>query len=182
MNQIRTRDWCITVNNPRDCDWEQARVLFRSGTLMYYVFGNETGESGTPHIQGYLEFKNPRYFNGIKKLWPTAHVEPAKGSSDQASEYCKKTGLFEEQGEKKKMKVGKETICSLSSKEYLHSQMAEIRRQLETLSLGSAETSSNSDSRNRCIDTSIFQWFEKSRSSGSGDQQEPEKQELPGTS
>lgn len=52
--------WCFTINNPH-------RVYATSTTLMdqlkadervrYVVFQEELSPSGTPHYQGYIEFK-----------------------------------------------------------------------------------------------------------------------------
>lgn len=53
------------------------------------IIGKETGESGTPHLQGYLEFKSksrPAQLFGIKEI----HWEKAKGSKAANIEYCSK--------------------------------------------------------------------------------------------
>jgi len=59
-----------------------------------YCFGEEVGESGNRHIQGYFEFKSPKKFQTIKNLIPQAHIEKAKGNRKQNLEYCQKDGRF----------------------------------------------------------------------------------------
>ena len=41
----------------------------------HIVLGDEIGENGTKHIQGYVEFKNQITFKSLKKQLPTAHIE-----------------------------------------------------------------------------------------------------------
>lgn len=50
----------------------------------------EQGEQGTPHIQGYVLFKNPRSFNSIKKQEPLAHIEKAHADHSKNTHYCSK--------------------------------------------------------------------------------------------
>lgn len=59
-----------------------------------FIYGFEKGENGTPHIQGYVRFKNQKGFKALKKLLPTAHFEKAKGSDRDNFKYCSKEGDF----------------------------------------------------------------------------------------
>jgi len=58
-----------------------------------YCFGEEVGESGNKHIQGYLEFTKPKRFSTIKNLIPHAHIEKARGSRQENLTYCSKDGI-----------------------------------------------------------------------------------------
>jgi len=63
------------------------------------IYGKEVGESGTPHLQGYVEYKNPRDMTAVKKmLGSRVHLEKAMGTAKQASDYCKKEGKYTERG------------------------------------------------------------------------------------
>jgi len=91
----RSRRWCFTINNYKDEDIQSVR----DAKWSYVVFGYETAPTtGTPHLQGYIEFKNQCTRSSLCKRLPRAHVVPAKGTPAQASVYCKKGDEFEEHG------------------------------------------------------------------------------------
>lgn len=50
----------------------------------------EVGEEGTLHIQGYVEMKQPTRLPGMKRIFPRAHLEQAKGTKQQCITYCLK--------------------------------------------------------------------------------------------
>lgn len=84
----RSRGWVYTLNNPTDQDQKSLEDYITE----YHVFTLEIGESGTPHLQGYFEFKSPKSFATLKKAFPTCHFEPRKGTKYEAANYCLKTG------------------------------------------------------------------------------------------
>lgn len=90
----RLRHICFTLNNYTEDEYND---LWAEETG-YTILAKE-GKDKTPHIQGYIEFKNPRYFKALKKKFPRIHIEERKGSAKQASDYCKKEGDFQEKGE-----------------------------------------------------------------------------------
>lgn len=80
--------WCFTLNHYSE---EQIQKIRSSIDLECRVgfFNKEIGESGTPHLQGYIEFKSknrPAQKFGI----PEIHWEKAKGNKDQNFKYCSK--------------------------------------------------------------------------------------------
>lgn len=89
----RGRKWCFTLNNPskyyRDY---MIDTLTQKHTM--FIIGNEIGENNTPHLQGYIEFKNPVAFNSLKNKFPQAHFEKARGTRDQNIAYCSKQNDF----------------------------------------------------------------------------------------
>jgi len=90
---------CFTHNEYTDGDIEKIKAL---PWITYGCIGKEVGESGTPHLQGYIQFKR----RAVKKttdelekaLGKRPHCEVAKGTSEQAATYCKKDGDFTEWG------------------------------------------------------------------------------------
>lgn len=95
------RGFVFTHNNPKEGDYEAVKDY--KGTR-YGIIGNEVGESGTPHIQGYLYFKkNQPVARVIKKLAKTfgkkCYVSAAKGGPKANKDYCSKDGDYYEWGE-----------------------------------------------------------------------------------
>ena len=98
----QSRRWVFTLNNPSDAEWQAFRNLadeLEEKGIRYVVGGDERGESGTRHIQGFVIFHQPKRFSAVRGLWPRAHIEPARGSSRQAADYCKKDGTYIEFGD-----------------------------------------------------------------------------------
>lgn len=85
--KTRKRYWFITVNNPTEEIKKKIREI--ANAKNDYVFQVEKGEQGTVHIQGVLLYKHPQRFSSIKKLLPTAHIEPVISLKD-AIDYCTK--------------------------------------------------------------------------------------------
>lgn len=91
--------WCATLNNPTAAETQALFDSFQSH-YKYAVVGREVGTNGTPHFQCFF-ITNDRLRLRQAKLLPglaRAHLEPARGTSKQASDYCKKDGDFEEHG------------------------------------------------------------------------------------
>jgi len=91
---MSSKRWCFTVNNYTDDDI----AALDSYDCKYMVYGKEEGESKTPHLQGFLISPKMQRLSAMKKLNARAHWEPAKGTSEEASAYCKKDGKFTERG------------------------------------------------------------------------------------
>lgn len=91
----RSRDYCFTINNYTDAHIQLLEAL----DCTYVVYGKEVGESGTPHLQGYVRFPSAKSVSAVIKLMPGAHIEIKKGRCDQAIDYCKKDGDYYERGE-----------------------------------------------------------------------------------
>jgi len=88
--------WCITINN---YDESTLPGMFEHSAVAYSIRGFEVGESGTPHIQGYVAFRNRRRLNQVTAIFVGCHAEKKRGTVRQAIDYCKKDGKFIEYGE-----------------------------------------------------------------------------------
>lgn len=95
----RALHWVFTINNYTDENQECIRDLYKV-QFQYVVFGRETGENGTPHLQGYFKLVNRLRFSQVQKLFNcNPHLEVAKGTPEQNRAYCTKGNDFEELGE-----------------------------------------------------------------------------------
>jgi len=95
----KKQGWVFTFNNYTDNDVERLLDLPRTSTNVQYIgFGKETGEQGTPHLQGYIHFKNACRRASVSKVLPECFVDIRSGTLAQAIAYCKKDGDFTESG------------------------------------------------------------------------------------
>lgn len=81
-----SRGWCFTINNPTNEDV----LLFNDLECRYVVFQKEVGDLGTAHLQGYLYYDTKKSLKQMKKIHSRAHWEQQRGTTQQASDYCKK--------------------------------------------------------------------------------------------
>lgn len=106
----RSRSWCYTLNNYTPEEEEKIQQL----PCTYHVYGRESGESGTPHLQGFIYFPSQITFASCcKKLGGRAHVEFPR-SLGASIQYCLKDGDLWEQGVKPIGAVGKK--CTLQER------------------------------------------------------------------
>lgn len=89
----RHRSWCFTVNNWTDSD--KSLIVSLVSEAPAWIYGEEVGENGTPHLQGFIKFKNQVRFSTLKSKLPRAHWIKARGSVDDNFKYCSKDGKFE---------------------------------------------------------------------------------------
>lgn len=101
-DKARIRNWCFTINNPTEYCYECVKEVALSAR--YLLFANEIGkECGTPHIQGYVELKEGKTRNAIRKcLGDRASMRKARGSGLQNLSYISKDGDYYEFGEMKR--------------------------------------------------------------------------------
>jgi len=86
MSNERHSNWSVTINNPTDVDEEHMNLARQKG---WKVEGQlEKGENGTPHYQLLVSTGQVR-FAAVKKMFPRAHIEPARNVA-ALKQYVKK--------------------------------------------------------------------------------------------
>lgn len=93
----RSRKWQITINNPLEHGFNHEIIianLEHLKSLVYYCGSDEVGEQGTPHTHVYVYCSGAVRFERMKKLFPPAHFELARGTSQENKEYIQKTGKW----------------------------------------------------------------------------------------
>lgn len=107
-NPIKAKYWCFTINNWTQEEWDHAasHAEAENTKVSYLVMGKEgkpdpkLKKQATPHIQGYVELKNSYRMSWLKDniIGKRAHVEKRMGTAEEAADYCKKEGDFQEWG------------------------------------------------------------------------------------
>lgn len=98
------RDYCFTLNNWTLEEVEALKTLAEEGRVKYICWGEEIAPTtGTPHLQGYVEFPRDRQIKTISKLPGCSRMSlfARAGTQSQAIAYTKKEGPWVEFGTKK---------------------------------------------------------------------------------
>lgn len=84
---IRSRHWCFTLNNPSKQHMKMCvDTTFGDSLISQY----EKGDSETPHLQGYVYWKNARSKISCRKIFDgKAHWEVCR-NIEASIEYCRK--------------------------------------------------------------------------------------------
>jgi len=87
-----SKKWCFTLNNYTESEHELILMIFSSNSSKF-IIGKEIAESGTHHLQGYVEW--PRKIRPISLNLPSRiHWEKARGTRADNLVYCSKEGNF----------------------------------------------------------------------------------------
>lgn len=86
--QAQYNYWFFTFNNYKVEQIEQIEQIFQH-ECKWYIFQEETGTEGTPHLQGTICLKIRQRLTQLKHIEPTIHWEPTK-SVKASIEYCTK--------------------------------------------------------------------------------------------
>lgn len=98
-----SKRWCFTLNNYTEEEYSSIVLLFGTECKLY-IIGDEIGEEGTPHLQGYCEFNNKVRPVGLFKC-NRIHWEKAKGNLKDNVTYCSKENVKCSYGIPKPVKI-----------------------------------------------------------------------------
>lgn len=100
-SKVSGRSWCVTYPNYSEDDYHRVISAFRNEKVRYGIVGKEVGgQTGLPHLQIFISFRNSVRFSAVKKIFPGCHIEKAVGTAEQNIAYCSKDGSFEEVGDR----------------------------------------------------------------------------------
>lgn len=94
----QSKYYVFTLNNYEQVDVEHISTWIDAGIASYLCFGREVGESGTHHLQGYVQFNAIQRDTSARKYLPKAHWEPQMDTNEHAREYTQKDGDYTELG------------------------------------------------------------------------------------
>lgn len=96
-DDVRSRKWLLTINNPKEHGFNHDKIKKELGkitSLIYYCMSDEIGENKTYHTHIYLCGKNAVRFSSLKKKFNKAHMDVARGTSQENKDYVQKTGKW----------------------------------------------------------------------------------------
>ena len=98
MADTQSRKYQLTLNNPSDKQLDHDAIKAKLAQLTsadYWCMADEVGlETQTPHTHIYIQLRSPARFSRIKKLFPDAHIEQARGSAGDNKAYVQKSGKW----------------------------------------------------------------------------------------
>lgn len=88
VDQLQSRYWCITWNNPTVAGEELEKHLAGNPNIKEFAFQLEKGESGTKHFQIYVAYTTNQRGKRMRETWPGCHIDIRRGKREQAIAYC----------------------------------------------------------------------------------------------
>lgn len=89
QKEKEVRSLFFTYNNPKKGEKGELLDWLNGRKNMSYIFQEETGENGTPHLQGVFKSSSSIKFSTLKSKFPKIHWEKTKSWKD-AIKYCSK--------------------------------------------------------------------------------------------
>lgn len=100
MADRQARKWQLTINNPTDKGLDHEAIkkaLEQFKSLTYWCMADEIGlDTHTLHTHLFMVLKSPAKFTTVKKRFPEAHIEAARGTVAENRAYVEKTGKWSE--------------------------------------------------------------------------------------
>ena len=96
----QSRKWLLTINNPIDKGYTHESIhLILTGikSIIYWCMSDEMGnETHTLHTHVFLQGRGGINFSTLRKRFPGADLEMARGTAQQNMEYVSKTGKWKD--------------------------------------------------------------------------------------
>lgn len=99
LKDQQARKWQVTLNRAKRQIYhsELKQSLSRIKPIVYYCMADEIGvKEKTPHTHIFIACSSPVRFSTIKKQFPEAHIEQARGTSLENKEYIAKSGKWKD--------------------------------------------------------------------------------------
>ncbi len=94
------RAWCFTLNNWTEDEEDLVTKWVDTSHATYVIVGHEEGATGTPHLQGFVQWTARRRLGFCRERLPRAHWELSRAKDlHDAAEYCKKDGDWDAYGD-----------------------------------------------------------------------------------
>lgn len=98
MADKQSRKYQLTINNPADKGLAHEaikQILAQFKSCTYWAMADEIGlDTATPHTHIFMVLKSPAKFSTVKNRFPEAHIEAAKGTSEENRAYIQKSGKW----------------------------------------------------------------------------------------
>lgn len=96
-DKTQSRKWLLTINNPKEHGFthEQIKIILQSvKNISYWCMCDEIGQNNTYHTHLFIYRVNQMRFSQIKKLFPTAHIDYCRGTTQDNRNYIRKEGNY----------------------------------------------------------------------------------------
>lgn len=94
----QSRKWLLTINNPAEKGYTHESIretLAAMKSVIYWCMSDEIGlETHTPHTHLFIQGRGGINFSTLRKRFPGADLEMARGTAQQNMEYVSKTGKW----------------------------------------------------------------------------------------
>lgn len=128
--KTRSYSYVFTKNNWTEQEYKYLTEIFAL-TCEFLIVGKEIAPTtGTPHLQGYMLFKNQRYKDSIEKLLKGYIIYPAKGTKEQNMAYNGKDlnyWIYEKKPKKKFRDILKDKVFN---KKYLNAKFKDWQQKI----------------------------------------------------
>ena len=94
-DRTQSRKWLLTFNNPEKFGYDHDNIRAALSTIKnldYWCMCDEIGDKGTYHTHLFLYRSTPTRFARLKKVFPTAHIDYCRGTTQENRDYVRKEG------------------------------------------------------------------------------------------